>query len=169
MMTAAQIRKAPAVATVMTTWRSPAASDKDTRTNRSKPFSTTAATGNTALSAQLICRLRAAFRSTVGEAVSSRTSPAGMVAEAFICLVSLANLAPGFSTFQSRAGETELILWGLLSSDPCPPALIPHAYACKPGSKYVTPRKVKITTPNPRMAKYAALRPRHPRVIRICK
>ena len=42
----------------MTTWRSPAASDKETSTNSSSPLSTTAATGSTAFSAQLMCRLR---------------------------------------------------------------------------------------------------------------
>ncbi len=50
-----------------------------------------------------------------------------------------------------------------LKPQPCEP------YACIPGSRYVTPKNVKITTANPRIANQAARRPRHPRVIRICK
>src|SRR5215471_217613 len=44
-----------------------------------------------------------------------------------------------------------------------------QAYECSPGNRYVTPKNVNITTANPRMAKYAARRPRQPRVIRICR
>ena len=45
--------------------------------------------------------------------------------------------------------------------------VIRYAYACMPGNRYVTPKNVNITTANPKIAKYAARRPRQPRVIRI--
>src|ERR1035437_8313889 len=69
----------------------------------------------------------------------------------------------------SRAGESALTRGALSILRTGSASPVPHAYVCKPGSRYVMPRKVKITIPKPRMAKYAALRPRHPRVMRICK
>jgi hypothetical protein len=51
----------------------------------------------------------------------------------------------------------------------CPFSTDHHAYACNPGSRYVTPKKVNITTTKPRIAKYAARRPLQPRVMRMCR
>src|SRR5580704_18325130 len=121
-----------------------------------------------------MCRLRAiGWISTAGgNASEGKAALAGrIVAEEIMIDSRSAGLTPGLSTFQfqGRRNGTDSLGPSSPQHRSVQPWSSPHAYACKPGSRYVTPRKVKITTPKPRMAKYAALRPRQPRVIRICK
>ena len=109
--------------------------------------------GSTAFSAQLMCRLR----TTVTGDCRSAARCLGDVrigderSRCTNCITSLLMRAAK----HLKAGEARNWFVGPTAVPvPCSSASgDPHAYACKPGSRYVTPRKVKITTPNPRMAK----------------
>src|ERR1019366_8055165 len=108
-MTAMQMSNAPAAATAMMTCRSPSASDRETSTNSSNPFSNTAAIGNTAFRAQLRWRLRATggwSKGGVSAGGGNSASSSRIGVEADIAQVAVCSLKPQ----NSRAGESALTL-----------------------------------------------------------
>ena len=162
-MMIAHMTNAPAVAMAITECRGPGSRETVSKTKSSSPLSNAAATGNRALSCQFI-RIFAG-RAAGGRAGEASTSLPSLDHEEDVGAsgsVERSAMSMHYSTTEVVPIYIKITMGAVARPHPGP-----HAYACKPGSKYVTPRKVKITTANPKIAKYAARRPRQPRVMRI--